>query len=402
LARDSAKHLRVPQQSPLFQARPLYLLVRRVGAISLLESSDEITAEWPLRVAMSTVQCRITGLAFAALTMSAGPGPHSQANPQLSRQIAGRFTFSEAHMGTMFRIVLYAPDAATAEKASRAAFDRVAALDDTMSDYKPDSELTQLSRRAGGPPVKVSEDLFQVLAAAQVVALRSGGAFDVTVGPLVRLWRRARRRHELPDPNRLAQAEALVGYRNLVLDPKQRTAQLFKPGMMLDLGGIAKGYAADQALGVLKRRGITSALVAAAGDIVCSHPPTGRDNWRIEIATPAPSTQSADRSARYLLLHDAAVSTSGDAEQHLDVGGRRYSHIINPVTGMALTGQRSVTVVAAKGITADSYAVAVCVLGPQRGLQLIDSTDGTSALVVEEGRDGLQHFESRRPLPYGN
>jgi thiamine biosynthesis lipoprotein len=305
-------------------------------------------------------------------------------------------------MGTIFRIVLYAPDAATAEKASRTAFDRIAKLDNALSDYKPESELMRLCQEAGGPPAKVSADLFQVLAAAQKLAVRSDGAFDVTVGPAVRLWRRARRRHELPDPNRLAQALALVGYRNLVLDPKHRTAQLLKPGMILDLGGIAKGYAADEALSVLERNGITSALIAAAGDIACSRPPPGRESWRIQIAAPAPSTGSADKSPRYLLLHDAGVSTSGDAEQHLDVGGQRYSHIINPATGMALTGRRSVTVVAPRGMTADSYAVAVSVLGPKRGLELVDSTDGMSALIVEASGQGFHRFESRRPPPYSN
>jgi FAD:protein FMN transferase len=341
-------------------------------------------------------------LALAAFSVSAGQAHGSPATSRLGAQTSRRFTFSEAHMGTIFRIVLYAPDAATAEKASRTAFDRVTALDNALSDYKPESELMRLCGGAGGPPVKVSEDLFHVLAAAQELAARSDGAFDVTVGPLVRLWRRARRRHELPDPDRLAQALALVGYRNVVLDRKQRTAQLLKPGMMLDLGGIAKGYAADEALNALKRDGITIALVAAAGDIACSRPPPGRESWRIEIAAPAPSNKSAYKSARYLLLQNAAVSTSGDAEQHLDVGGQRYSHIINPATGMALTGHRSVTVVAPRGIMADSYAVAVCVLGPKRGLKLIDSTDGTAALIVEASGQGFQHYESRRPLPYGN
>jgi FAD:protein FMN transferase len=360
---------------------------------------------WRCGLTMNNVRYPMTGsllLAFAALIMSVGQARQSQTTSQVSRQTSRRFTFSEPHMGTIFRIVLYAPDATTAAKASRVAFDRIAALDDTMSDYKPDSELMRLCQAGGGPPVKVSEDLFQVLAAAQELSARSDGAFDITVGPVVRLWRRARRRHELPDSNRLAQARALVGYHNLVLDPKQCTAQLLKPGMMLDLGGIAKGYAADQALNLLKRDGITSALVAAAGDIACSRPPPGRESWRIEIASPAPSTKSGDKSPHYLLLHDAAVSTSGDAEQHLDLGGQRYSHIINPATGMPLTGRRSVTVVARRGITADSYAVAVCVLGPERGLKLVDSTDGTAALIVEAGGQGFRHFESRRPLPYGN
>jgi len=354
---------------------------------------------------MSAVRYLIAGslmLAFVALNIPVGQPRESQTNSRPGRQSSGRFTFSEAHMGTIFRIVLYAPDGTAAQKASRATFERITALEDTMSDYKPDSELMQLCRAAGGPPVKVSEDLFRVLAAAQELAARSDGAFDVTVGPVVRLWRRARRRHELPDRDRLDQALALVGYRNLVLDPNRRTAQLLKPGIMLDLGGIAKGYAADEALSVLAKNGVTSALVAAAGDIACSRPPPGREAWRIEIAAPAHSTEFADKGARYLLLHDAAVSTSGDTEQHLDVGGQRYSHVINPATGMALIGSRSVTVVAPRGIMADSYAVAVCVLGPKQGLELINSTDGTSALIVEANGQGFQHYESKRPLPYGN
>jgi FAD:protein FMN transferase len=317
-------------------------------------------------------------------------------------QSLARFEFTQPCMGTMFKIVLYAADPTVAARAASAAFDRITALDSTMSDYKPESELMRLCQAAGGPPVKVSEDLFQVLAAAQELATRSNGAFDITVGPVVRLWRRARRRHELPDPDRLAHARALVGYRNLVLDPRQHTAQLLKPGMLLDLGGIAKGYAADEALAVLKNDGIRSALVAAAGDIACGNPPPGHRGWRIELALPTPSTASLHESTRYLLLHDAAVSTSGDAEQHLDLDGQRYSHIINPATGMALTGRRSATVVAPQGITADSCATAVCVLGPKRGLKLIDATEGTSGLIVEANGQDFQYFESRRPLPYGN
>src|SRR5207245_9187421 len=155
------------------------------------------------------------------------------AEPRLAR-----FAFSHPHMGSLFRIVLYAPDAGTARAASTAAFQRIAELDDAMSDYKPTSELMQLGARAGGPPVAVSEDLFRVLTAAQDLAGRSGGAFDVTVGPVVRLWRRARRRRELADPDRLANALELVGYQKLRLDPKARTAQPLKPEMLLHLGGL--------------------------------------------------------------------------------------------------------------------------------------------------------------------
>jgi FAD:protein FMN transferase len=349
-------------------------------------------------------------------------------------------------MGTIFRMVLYAPDPATAAKASRAAFDRIQTLDNIMSDYQPGSELRQLCDKAGGPPVKVSEDLFRVLAAAEQVSTRSHGAFDITVGPVVRLWRRARRRHELPDPERLAAARDLVGYEKVRLDPQARTVQLTKPGMMLDLGGIAKGDAADQALMVLQGFGVTRTLVAAAGDIAVGDPPPHRSGWRIEIAplelangsnegrlAPPPAGPTAQKFVgngqrttddgprtpssiqnpkaalsaangskiqnRFVLLHNAGISTSGDKEQHVEIGGVRYSHIVDPKTGMALTGRSSVTVVAPHDITADSYATAVSVLGRERGLELINSTPGAGALIMVESGNTVQTFESRFPPP---
>lgn len=322
---------------------------------------------------------------------------------------AARFEFSQTHMGTLFRIVLYAPDAETARSASSAAFRRIAELDDIMSDYKPTSELIELCARAGGPPVAVSEDLFRVLAAAQDLAERSDGAFDVTVGPVVRLWRRARRRHELPDSERLAKARGLVGYQNLRLDPTARTAQLTQEGMQLDLGGIGKGYAADAALAVLKRHGIQSALVAAGGDIAVSSAPPGQPGWRIaiaplephlgaergpEIQNPGPLSATSQGAGseienrksgiENLLLRDAAVSTSGDAAQHVEIAGIRYSHIIDPKTGLALTGRSSVTVVTRNCTASDGLATAVSVLGPERGLELIRTTPGAGVLFVKE------------------
>jgi thiamine biosynthesis lipoprotein len=260
-----------------------------------------------------------------------------------------------------------------------------------MSDYKPTSELMQLCARAGGPPVAVSEDLFRVLAAAQDLAERSDGAFDVTVGPVVRLWRRARRRHELPDPDRLAKALELVGCQKLRLDPKARTAELMKPGMLLDLGGIAKGYAADEALATLKRYGIESALVAGGGDIAVGSAPPGKAGWRIAIASLEPPGIANPKSKiQNLLLRDAAVSTSGDAEQHVEIGGVRYSHIVDPKTGMALTGRSSVTIVAPNCTTSDGLATAVSVLGPERGLELVKDTPGAGVLFVKEAAEGIR------------
>jgi thiamine biosynthesis lipoprotein len=302
-----------------------------------------------------------------------------------------RFTFTEPHMGTMFKLILYGQDEPTANRAAQAAFQRIATLDTIMSDYRPTSELMQLCRKAGGEPVPVSEPLFCVLLRAQEVSKLSDGAFDVTVGPIVRLWRRARKTQQMPDPQKLAQARALVGYQNIRLDRKARTVQLLRPGMQLDFGGIAKGYAADEALRVLEQNGITRALVAAGGDIAVSGPPPDTEGWTIGIA---PLEDPNQKPSRYLLLHDAAVSTSGDAEQYVEIDGKRYSHIVDPKTGIGLVGRQSVTVVARHGIMADSLTKVVSVLGPERGLAIIDGLEGVAALVVRQTDKGTETIAS--------
>jgi FAD:protein FMN transferase len=303
-----------------------------------------------------------------------------------------RFEYSQPHMGTLVRIVLYAPGAPVADRAAKAAFDRIAALDEALSDYRDSSELMRVSRQPGGGPIQVSEDLFRILRAAQRVAHDSGGAFDVTVGPLSVLWRHARRVRELPAAASVAAARALVGPDKLELDEQRRTVRLTTPGMQLDVGGIAKGFAADEAAAVLSRHGIGAALVAAGGDIVATGPPPGRDGWRVAVA----SIEGADRPAGYLSLRDAAVSTSGDAEQFVVLGGVRYSHVFDPRTGAPLTGRRSATVMARDGMTADALDTAVSVMGAVKGLALVESTPGASAFVVEETAGVSRTFESSR------
>jgi thiamine biosynthesis lipoprotein len=303
-----------------------------------------------------------------------------------------RFTYSEPHMGTLFKIIVYAPDEATADQAVKAAFARVVALDGIMSDYKPTSELMRLCAKAGGDPVPVSVELFFVLSMAQEVARKSDDAFDVTVGPVVKLWRQCRKARHLPDPKQLAEALALVGYRNIRLDEKARTVQLLKAGMQLDLGGIAKGYAADEILAVLKQHGLTRALAAAGGDVTVSGPPPDAEGWKVVIA--ALGDEDA-RAPRTLLLRDAAVSTSGDAEQYVEIDGTRYSHIVDPRTGLGLIGRMSATVVARNGITADSHTKVVAILGPEKGFPIIEATAGASARFVRWSETGTQTRTSR-------
>jgi len=301
-----------------------------------------------------------------------------------------RYEFKQPHMGTLFTITLYATNEASAREASNEAFGRIAALNHVMSDYEPDSELMQLCQIPAGQPVLVSRDLFDVLQKAQQVAALSDGAFDVTVGPLIRLWRRARRTETLPSPEALSRAREVVGYRKLKLDGHNHTVTLLATHMQLDLGGIAKGYAADKALEVLKQRGIVRALVAASGDLAIGDPPPGRSGWRVGIG----SLTNGANLARNLLLRNAGVSTSGATEQFVEIGGKRYSHIVDPRTGIGLTERLQVSVVAPNASETDSFATAISVLGVERGLALGDSQPGMALFILKKEDDRIAVFES--------
>jgi len=304
-----------------------------------------------------------------------------------------RFQYEQVHMGQAVKLLLYAADEPTANLAAESAYARIAQIDEIMSDFKPNSELSLLSQSAGmGRPLPVSGELWFVLDRAQQLAADSDGAFDVTVGPYVRLWRRARRTREFPSAERLAEARGAVGFKLLRLDAENKTAELLAAGMRLDLGGIAAGYAADEALTALNQKGVTRAMIDASGDIVVGDPPPGTEGWRIGIA---PLTDPKGPPSRFLLLKNASVTTSGDAFQHVEFGGKRYSHIVDPRTGLGLTDQSSVTVVARDGTTADSLATAVSVLGPTRGLELIERTAGAAALIVRNVDGKLETRESR-------
>jgi thiamine biosynthesis lipoprotein len=266
---------------------------------------------------------------------------------------AQRYEFAEPVMGTLARITVYASSSQDARAAADAAFFRMRELDAIMSDYRDDSELMQLCRRPPGTPVAVSNDLFVVLEHAQRLAAETGGAFDVTIGPVVRLWRQARRERRLPSPRELDEVRHRTGYRHLHLDAQARTVTLKAAGMLLDLGGIAKGYAADAALAVLRNRRLPRSLVAIGGDIAAGDPPPGQPGWRVALAA----------SGEVRTLHDVSVSTSGDTEQYVEIDGVRYSHIVDPRTGIGLRDQRTVTVIAQDGLTADSLATALSLPG---------------------------------------
>jgi thiamine biosynthesis lipoprotein len=297
-----------------------------------------------------------------------------------------RFQFTHPAMGTLFSITCYAENTNQAYAATTLAFKRIDVLEDIMSDYQADSELMLLCEKPPGQPVPVSADLFVVLQRAQKVSEISGGAFDVTVGPYVRLWRFARKKKVLPMETELRAAAPAVGFRKLRLDKQARTVTLLVPNMRLDLGGIAKGFAADEALEVLKGRGVNRALVAASGDIAIGEPPPGKKGWTVGIS----SIDAHDNeTTTNVMLANAGISTSGDTEQFIEIGGRRYSHIIDPTTGLGLTNRIQATVIARDATTTDAMATTVCVLGPKRGIAAIEKTPHAAALILT--KDDVRH-----------
>jgi thiamine biosynthesis lipoprotein len=329
----------------------------------------------------------MVGIALAIAALAGPPGDGDGDGGPAPR----RFEAVETHMGSPFQVTLYTPDAETARRGFRAAFDRIAALDRAFTDYEPDSELMRLCDRAGGPPVKVSDDLFDILSRSKAMAERTGGAFDPTIAPVVRLWRRARRDKKLPDSELIRDALSRVGYQKMTLDPAAKTVQL-EAGVKLDLGAIAKGYASQEAVKALKSLGITRCLVAGAGDIAAGDPPPGQSDWRVGIAPlDAPGSGKVDR---FLSLKNASVSTSGDAERFVEIGGVRYSHVVDPKTGLGRTGHSSVSVIHPDGATADALDTAISVLGPERGLKLIAEFPGAEMTMTWKDGAGERRAES--------
>lgn len=326
------------------------------------------------------------------LLVSVSVGRCEEPGPELNY-----FARSEVHMGVEFEVVLFAPEASTAEAALTKAFARIAELDKVLSDYDQASELSKLSESSHAtlpvasdkfPAVKVSDDLWEVLRLSQQISERSGGAFDVTVGPLTKLWRRARRWKELPAEDLLTAARAAVGWQFLELDAPAKTARLKRPKMRLDLGGIAKGYAAEQAAQAVITCGIRQVLVRGSGDIVAADPPPGEAGWRVGIAPLNPD----EPPQRFVHLANKAISTSGDARQVLVVDGRRYSHILDPRSGEPIKGRSGVTVIAPTGTLADGLATAASVLGPDQSLALIGRYTSVELLMVYEDDRGQQRI----------
>ena len=304
------------------------------------------------------------------------------------------FSRDEAIMGTVVRVELWHDDAAAARDAMAAVMAEMHRIDAGMSPYKPESELSRINREAAQKPVAISQEMYDLIRRSIEFSKLSDGAFDITFSSVGYLY--DYRKHVKPSDDDIARALAGINYRHLELDRKQRTIHFARPGVRIDLGGIAKGYAVDNCIAILRKLGITNALVSAGGDSRLLGDRRGRP-WNVGIRDP----RQRGELAAVLPLDNVAISTSGDYERYFEEDGVRYHHIINPRTGKSAGGVRSVTVIGPDGITTEGLTKSVFIKGPKDGLKLIESQKGVEAIVIDaEGRmhvsKGLQPLMLRQ------
>jgi len=295
--------------------------------------------------------------------------------------------FQQPHMGCLFSVKIVAADFASAKTAADAAFSRIRELDAVMSDYRPESELSRLSATAGsGKALPVGADLWPILEASRRFWEDSGGVFDITLGPCTQLWRESRKSGRLPSADALKAARDASGIQFLTLDAAMHTARLEKPGMRLDLGGIAKGWALDEAARLLREKhGVADFLIDAGGQIAALGHPPGKEAWHLAIERLPGESEERTTVVR---LRDLHLATSGDLHQFVEIGGRRHSHIIDPATGLGSTVSVQASVISTSGTTADVAATILCLVPPEKGLMLLKQWPKTEARILIAERTG--------------
>lgn len=283
---------------------------------------------------------------------------------------------AEAIMGTEVRVELWHEDATSARAAIGAVMDEMHRIDALMSPFKPNSELSRINREAAQKPITISQEMFDLISRSLEFSKLSGGAFDITFSSVGYLY--DYREHIKPSDAEIAKALPGVNYRHLQLDRKRRTIHFARSGVRIDLGGIAKGYAVDNCIALLKKRGITNAIVTAGGDSRLLGDRRGRP-WNVGIRDP----RRRDDVVMVLPLMDVAISTSGDYERYFEADGVRHHHIINPKTGKSASGVRSVTVIGPDGVTTEGLTKSVFVRGPEAGMRLIETIPNVDAIVID-------------------
>jgi thiamine biosynthesis lipoprotein len=294
-------------------------------------------------------------------------------------------------MACVYAIDAYGPDAAALPRIVDDAFDEVDRIDRLMSHYKAESPLSRLNREAARGPVAVDPELFGFITEALRYTRESDGAFDITVGPLMKAWGFFRGEGRLPTDGELEAARRHVGASHVVLNAADRTIAFDEPGVELDLGGIAKGYAVDRAASILKERGVAAALVSSGGSTIYGlGAPPGRDGWNVSIQDPI----DARRTALEVTVKDRAVSIAGSSEKFFESGGVKYSHIMDPRTGRPVQGVLSVVALAATGTAGDALDDALFVMGVERSRAYLQRQPDTEAFFF---LPALVHLKGRRP-----
>ena len=295
-------------------------------------------------------------------------------------------------MGTRITVEVWADDAATADAANEAVLAVMRHIDTTMSTYKPDSEVSQVNAHAAAGPMPISAELFDLLVTAKDYSRLTEGAFDITyasVGYLYDFRKRVR-----PDEAHIRAALPAVNYEHLLLDPAHHTVKFTQPGVRIDLGGIAKGYAVDRGIEALQKAGITHGFVSAGGDSRVLGDRFGKP-WIVGIRDPQKG--EGEVIARVPLI-DAAISTSGDYERYFDEGGVRYHHIIDPHTGLSASRVRSATIIARTALRTDGLSKTAFVLGPEKAMEIYNRIDDIDAIIVR--LDGTVVYSKRmQPAP---
>jgi FAD:protein FMN transferase len=281
----------------------------------------------------------------------------------------------QALMGTRFAIRVVTRDETAAAEAIDAAFAEVARIESLISEWRDDSEISQVNRQAGGLATAVGPELYEVVERSVRIGELTGGAFDVSFAGCAGLWSFRERRR--PSPDALAACLPAVDYRQIRLDPVAQTIRLLRADARLGLGGIGKGFGVDRAAAVLERHGFWNYVVDGGGDLRVSGRHLERP-WRIGIIDP----RAPDRLLCTLDVTSGAVVTSGDYERYFDQSGVRYHHILDPATGEPARRAIAVTVLAPDATLADALATGVFVLGPEAGLALVESLEGVEALIV--------------------
>jgi FAD:protein FMN transferase len=315
-------------------------------------------------------------------------------------------------MGSPLNITLYSDDSIKANQIATEAYKIADSLNLIYSDYLENSELSLLSKKSGTNEfTKVSLALWDILNLSVKASKQSKGAYDITVGSIVKLWRKARKEKVLPEENNLKNKLKSVGYQYIILDSTTHAVKLLQPNVQLDLGGIAKGYVAQVIVYFCVKQGIEKVLVDAGGDLamkIVPPAPRGGANSSNYSSVVAPSLgvrglhfrigitipNSEELIPRYLVLQNQAVATSGNMYQYVEIKGKRYSHIVNPHTGLGVTHQRNVTVIAPDGATADWLATACSVLSVRKAFKLIKSMPNCELLMAEMRNGKLKMWQS--------